>query len=537
MPPTSRLSMLDLSSSLLPVSSSALASHDESMLCNCIHSAKKRAHDGSYYLPCLASPKSAYQHAIARTLYASQSNTIMADPLLRHLYECLPISSAQQPRASKAHVSVSEAWKRSQINVHQYYRSVTATPERVLDAPGLLDDFYLHLLDWGPTNCLAVALGPSVYLWNANSGSVSELMSVNETLAVDAYVSSLKWVQSENDPPILAIGTSEGTVQLWNVAAERKLRELKYASSKLAMGSLSDTLAPHRVSSLAWNSSILSSGHRAGHIFHSDVRVAQHQVSSMAKAHQHDVCGLAWSPDGAQLASGGNDNVLNVWEGLDASTPRHSLTQHTAAVKALAWCPWRSRLLASGGGSADQSIRTWNTTTGACLSATHTGSQVTSLLWSPDSHSELISSHGFSENQIVIWRYPSMTKLAELKNHAGRIVSLAMSPNGRTVVSAGADENLNFWSVYPEHCSALTKQPTAVATRELEGRITTPTTRAASRVLELSLPSPPTQSSPGCSFYRNMQALSPCRTAASPLLKLNGVALQLPRSAQSTSSV
>ena len=40
-------------------------------------------------------------------------------------------------------------------------------PERILDAPELVNDYYLNLLDWSADNRLAVALGADVYLWNA----------------------------------------------------------------------------------------------------------------------------------------------------------------------------------------------------------------------------------------------------------------------------------------------------------------------------------------------------------------------------------
>ncbi len=40
-------------------------------------------------------------------------------------------------------------------------------PYKVLDAPALQDDFYLHLVDWSSTNVLAVGLGACVYLWSA----------------------------------------------------------------------------------------------------------------------------------------------------------------------------------------------------------------------------------------------------------------------------------------------------------------------------------------------------------------------------------
>ena len=59
--------------------------------------------------------------------------------------------------------------------------------------------------------------------------------------------------------------------------------------------------------------------------------------------------------------------------------PMHRMTAHAAAVKALAWCPFQSNLLASGGGTADRCIKFWNTHTGALLNSIDTGSQVTCL--------------------------------------------------------------------------------------------------------------------------------------------------------------
>ena len=84
------------------------------------------------------------------------------------------------------------------------------------------------------------------------------------------------------------------------------------------------------------------------------------------------VCGLKWSPDGSTLASGGNENFLCLWDAnmtargggssRPASSsapyrPRRTLVEHQAAVKALAWCPFQRHLLASGGGTADRSIK------------------------------------------------------------------------------------------------------------------------------------------------------------------------------------
>ena len=59
--------------------------------------------------------------------------------------------------------------------------------------------------------------------------------------------------------------------------------------------------------------------------------------------------GLSWLEDGSCLASGANDNLVAVWDVRALSQaatarPMHRLARHTAAVKALAWCPWRRGL-------------------------------------------------------------------------------------------------------------------------------------------------------------------------------------------------
>jgi cell division cycle protein 20 (cofactor of APC complex) len=75
-------------------------------------------------------------------------------------------------------------------------------PDKILDAPELLDDYYLNLLDWSSTNMLSVALGQTVYLWNASSGGITELAQVSG----ENYITSVNWVQGGG---YLAVGTAE----------------------------------------------------------------------------------------------------------------------------------------------------------------------------------------------------------------------------------------------------------------------------------------------------------------------------------------
>jgi len=303
-------------------------------------------------------------------------------------------------------------------------RHIPTTAERILDAPDIVDDYYLNLLDWSKDNMLAVALGTAVYIWNADSGDVVPLVDLNTTT-----ITSVQWAQQGQ---YLAIGTDNCEVQLWDISRQKQVRSMKGH-----MG---------RVGALAWNNHILSSASRDSSIINHDVRMQEHAVATM-RGHTQEVCGLSWSLDGTQLASGGNDNILNVWESNDATKARFTMTDHTAAVKALAWCPFQANTLASGGGTADGCIRFWNTQTGACLNTINTGSQVCALQWSRH-YKEIVSSHGFPRNQINVWKYPSMVKVAELNGHSSRVLHMAQSPDGATLVSAAGDETLRFWKVW-----------------------------------------------------------------------------------------
>lgn len=47
----------------------------------------------------------------------------------------------------------------SKNNKNLSERIISKTPERILDAPNLIDDYYLNLLDWSKSNVVAVGLG------------------------------------------------------------------------------------------------------------------------------------------------------------------------------------------------------------------------------------------------------------------------------------------------------------------------------------------------------------------------------------------
>lgn len=300
-------------------------------------------------------------------------------------------------------------------------RTVLREPERVLDAPGLTNDYYLNLLSWSCANVVAIGLECCVYLWYAETGEVIPLMEG------DTAITSVQW---GDDGLHLAVGTEAGEVQIWDAEQQTRVRSI--------------TGRDTRVGVLSWDRHILASGAKDGSIWLSDVRVAQHLQAELL-GHDSQVCGLAWKS--TFLASGGNDNLVNVWDSR-TNCVRFCHRSHTAAVKALSWCPWQTNILASGGGSHDRHIYFYNINNGAQLSSVDTGSQVTALIWSPTHHHELMSAHGFPDNQLTLWRFPSLEKVADIPAHENRVLHAAVSSDGTMVATVASDEDLKFWRLW-----------------------------------------------------------------------------------------
>lgn len=305
-------------------------------------------------------------------------------------------------------------------------RRIPRIPFKVLDAPALQDDFYLNVIDWSSQGLLAVGLGSCVYLWSTQ-GKVIKLSDVG----TNDSITSVGWSLNGST---LAIGTYTGTVQIWDINKNRQLRTLKAHEG--------------RVGALAWNSTILSTGSRDKAILMNDMKAKNHVIANL-QGHKQEVCGLHWSPDEQQLASGGNDNKLFIWSRNNHNRPSARFTSHTAAVKALAWSPHQHGILVSGGGTADRCIRSWNTLNNTMIDCIDTGSQVCSLTFSK-TVDELVSSHGYSQNFVFVWKYEGMRKLATLAGHTSRVLYLAASNDGETIVTGAGDETLRFWKVFPK---------------------------------------------------------------------------------------
>ncbi|KAJ4821772.1 hypothetical protein Tsubulata_035975 [Turnera subulata] len=249
----------------------------------CTFHANRRKKREREPLWCCSPAKEAYREQLAKALNLNRTRI-------------LAFKNPPPQRLDMIHQALSASSSVRQTKPTKPRRCIPQTSERTLDAPGVVDDFYLNLVDWGSNNVVAIALQSTIYLWDVTNGSISELVTVDDEMGP---VTSVSWAP---DGRHIAIGLNNSHVQLWDSDSDSKLqlRTLKGGHRS-------------RVGSLAWNNHILTTAGMDGRIINNDVRIRSHIVD-IYSGHTQEVCGLKWSPSGQQLASGGNDNLVHIWD-------------------------------------------------------------------------------------------------------------------------------------------------------------------------------------------------------------------------------
>ena len=238
------------------------------------------------------------------------------------------------------------------------------------------------------------------------------------------------------DGRVLASGSNDNTVKLWEAASGRELR----------------TLAGHTgaVRSIAFSPDghILASGSDDKTIKLWDV-VSGRELLTLT-GHTDKINSVAFSPDGRTLASGAGDvvisqdNMIKLWDVASGHELR-TLAGHTDKINSVAFSP-DGRTLASG--SDDKTIKLWDVATGDELRtlAGHS-SGVASVAFSPDGR--VLAS---GSREIKLWDVSSAHELHTLidsgdASSANHVSSVAFSPDGGTLASGGANHTIRIWNV------------------------------------------------------------------------------------------
>lgn len=307
---------------------------------------------------------------------------------------------------------------------------VESTPRLILDCPGLLNDFYLHVLDWSSENLISVALNCEVYSYSCATRDVLQLICSTDDAA---YISAIR---SFDRGAKLAAAQCTGCAIVVDLGTGSRLCQFMVED---------ECRAPVIAEAPRLSPSTVLFGTKTGKILAYDLRGKCHAPTHSVSVHLSEVCGLDASSTDDLVASGGNDHQLLVWDPR-MWRPLLQIREHTAAVRAISWCSWRRGLLASGGGQGDRTLKLWNTSTGSELGSVECGSQVSDCFWL-GRDKDLVTTHGFDTHDFVLWAYPDLDRLSSIKAHDSRILQAALSPDGALLATAAANESLKVWKV------------------------------------------------------------------------------------------
>jgi WD40 repeat protein len=154
--------------------------------------------------------------------------------------------------------------------------------------------------------------------------------------------------------------------------------------------------------------------------------------------HASRITSVAWSPNGAYLASSSFDKTIHIWDGNNGRN-LSSYKGHSAHVNDLAWSP-DSRYLVSA--SDDWTVRIWDGQSGKHL-FTYDGHKgmVFAVSWSPDGN--YIASAG--EDRIVhVWHSQTGRLAFTYADHSDQINTVSWSPDSRLLASGGKDRILRI---------------------------------------------------------------------------------------------
>ena len=221
-------------------------------------------------------------------------------------------------------------------------------PYLILDSVGFVDDFYLSLLATHGSS-LAISLGSQVHIKNGDCICA---------FPIGSMVTSVEFLNSHR----IAIGTERSILEIWDVVKQQKISSLDLSACGAETEEGASTEGVHnRIPILKGGSSehVVYGGMRSGTLFGVDVRsIGAGSIPSTASiflrnAHSMELCGLAFNKETQLLASGGNDNLLRIWDirkcksGTSPSRssrygtmrPLFHLEDHQAAIRALVSVP------------------------------------------------------------------------------------------------------------------------------------------------------------------------------------------------------
>jgi WD40 repeat protein/predicted ATPase/DNA-binding SARP family transcriptional activator len=229
------------------------------------------------------------------------------------------------------------------------------------------------------------------------------------------------------DGTMLASSGADGVVHLWDVGTGRRWQTLRgHTTAVPALAFTSD-------------GQTLASGDIGGTIC--VWRVGTPEPLHTLRGHTEEVHALVFDAAGAILASGSHDRTVGVWD-VGRGQLIRNLKAHADVIRALAISP-DGRTLASGGG--DTFVCLWDVRSGQALHTLLDLTYRTRYLTFSANGRTLVTVG--EDHTVCLWDVATGQRLDWLQAHSNAIFSIDFSPDGRTLTSGGTDTIARSWHV------------------------------------------------------------------------------------------
>ena len=272
----------------------------------------------------------------------------------------------------------------------------------------------------------------TVELWDAVTGQAVELEQNFWVAFQGNFTADINSVAFSPNGQMIAGGINESEVIcIWDAMTGENLRSMKENAPN----------ALHWVNTVAFSpdSKILASGSEDGNLYLWDVETGRKLKTLTEDA--KNIFSVAFSSDRKTLASGNAGNTIRLWD-IATGEKLKTLIGHTNWVFSVAFSP-DGQTLASG--SWDHTIRLWDTATGQQMKVL-TGHTLTvwSVAFSPDG---LTLASGSQDKTIRLWNIATGAHIATLTGHTAPVKSVAFSSDGVTLASGSMDSTVRLWDL------------------------------------------------------------------------------------------
>ncbi|WP_013322705.1 hypothetical protein [Gloeothece verrucosa] len=259
------------------------------------------------------------------------------------------------------------------------------------------------------------------------TNALHKVLFANEYNRLERHNDSVTSVSFSPDGKILASGSWDKTIKLWDVQTGQEIRTLSGHNDSVYSVSFSG------------DGKILASGSRDKTIKLWDVQTGK-EISTLS-GHNDSVYSVSFSPDGKILASGSGDKTIKLWD-VQTGQEIRTLSGHNDSVYSVSFSP-DGKILASGSGY--KTIKLWDVQTGQEI-RTLSGHNDSVLSVSFSGDGKILAS-GSRDKTIKLWDVQTGQEIRTLSGHNDSVLSVSFSGDGKILASGSWDKTIKLWDV------------------------------------------------------------------------------------------